>query len=153
MLLNVGQPEVVAAGRLRAVDVAGTKVNVATARGRLWSKEHFMKLSTVAFVLAGALALAAMGASPLAVNDTQRAPMFATNRPVVVASVAAVLSTSAWVVAAVERLVTATHRHEGRRHPVRPAPQHRHRSDSAIQVSVDDVYDRIRRALRERAFS
>jgi hypothetical protein len=112
-----------------------------------------MKLFTAAFVLAGALAFAAMGTSTLAVDDMQVASMVATNSAVVAAGLAAVLGTSAWVGAAVERLVTATHSNEGRRDPVGPAPQHRHRSDSAIQVSVDDVYDRIKRALQERAFS
>jgi hypothetical protein len=112
-----------------------------------------MKLSTVAFVLAGALAFAAMGAPALTVNDTQVASIVATNSAVVAASLAAVLGTSARVGATVERLVTAAHHHEGRRDPVRPSPLHHHRGDSAIQVSVDDVYDRIRRALQERAFS
>jgi hypothetical protein len=112
-----------------------------------------MKLSTVAFVLAGVLAFAAMGTSTLAVNDIQVASMVATNGAVVAATLAAVLGMSAWVGVTVESLVTATHRHEGRRAPVGPAGLHHRRGDSAIQVSVDDVYDRIRRALQEGAFS
>jgi hypothetical protein len=94
-----------------------------------------------------------MGTSTLAVNDMQVASMVATNSAGVSAGLAAALGTSAWVEAAIERLVTATHHHGGRRDPVGPTPQRRHRSDSAIQVSVDDVYDRIKRALQERAFS
>ena len=37
MLIRVGQPEDVAAGRMRVFEVAGTKVNVANAGGRLYA--------------------------------------------------------------------------------------------------------------------
>ncbi len=37
MLIRVGQPEDVAAGHMRVFEVAGTKVNVANAGGRLYA--------------------------------------------------------------------------------------------------------------------
>ena len=84
-----------------------------------------MKLATVAFVLAGTLAFAAIGAS---------AP-----------AVAAVGRTVEWTAAASDR-------HGERGVPPEPVDLHHIRGDLAILVSVDDVKERSRKALQERAF-
>jgi hypothetical protein len=111
-----------------------------------------MKLSTVVFVLAGALALAIVVSAP-AVDDTQVASMVATKATVVAASLAVILGMRASVEESVEGMVAVTPRHEDRGSPLEPVDLSHHRGDSAIQVSVHDVYDRSKRALQERAFS
>ena len=108
-----------------------------------------MKLSTVAFVLAGAaLALIAIGASAPAVNDTQVAP---TNAAVVAASLAVILGMRAAAGDTGEWMVAAPHRPEERGAPREPVDRYHYRGDSAIQVSAVDVHDRSRKALQERA--
>ena len=112
-----------------------------------------MKLFTVSFFLAGVLAFAAIAASGPAVNDTQVASMVATKSAIVAAGLAAALGMSVSAGVIVERLVAVSHRHEGRGAPLAPPDLYHHRGDSAIQVSVDDLYDRSRRARREGSFS
>lgn len=112
-----------------------------------------MKLSTVAFALAGVLALVAIAASGPAANRTQVASMVATKSAIVAAGLAAALSMSVSAGVIVERMVAVSHRHEGRGAPLAPPNLYHYRGDSAIQVSVDDLYDRSRRARRGGAFS
>ena len=107
-----------------------------------------MKLSTVAFVLAGALVLIAIGASASAVNDTQVAP---TNAAVVAASLAVILGMRVAAGDTGEWMVAATQRPEKRGAPRGPGDRHQYRGDSAIQVSAVDIHDRSRKALQERA--
>jgi hypothetical protein len=82
-----------------------------------------MKLFTVAFVFAGTLSFAAIGAS---------AP-----------AVAAVARTVDWTAAASDR-------HGEREAPPEPVDLHHIRGDLAILVSVDDVKERSRKAMQER---
>jgi hypothetical protein len=112
-----------------------------------------MKPCMVAFVLASVLALAAMGAPPLAVDGTQAASLVATRSAAVATGLAAALGVSASVAATADRLVAAARRQEERRAPRAPADRRHYRGDSAIQVSVANVLDRRRRALQEGAFS
>jgi hypothetical protein len=81
-----------------------------------------MKLATVAFVLAGTLAPVAIGAP----------------------AADAAGSTVEWTAAASD--------HEQRKVPPQPVDLRHLRGNLAILVSVDDVQDRGRRALQERAF-
>ena len=111
-----------------------------------------MKLYTVAFVLAGVLAFVAIAASGPAVDDPQVASMVARSA-VVAAGLAAALGLSASPGVMVERMVAVSDRHEGRGAPLAPVDLYHYRGDSAIQVSVDDLYDRSRRARRGGAFS
>ena len=112
-----------------------------------------MKLSTVAFILAGVLAFVAIVVSAPAANDTQLASMVATKSAIVAAGLAAALGMSVSAGVIVARMVAVPHRHEGRGAPLAPPDLYHHRGDSAIQVSVDDLYDRSRRGRREGTLS
>lgn len=104
-----------------------------------------MKLSTVAFILAGVLAFVAIAAPGSAVNETQAVSMVAAKSAIVAAGLAVALGTSDSTVAVVEKAVVVSHRHEGRGAPPAPVDPYHDRGISAIQESVDDLYDRIRR--------
>ena len=112
-----------------------------------------MKLSTVAFVLASVLALVAIAASGPAVNDPQIASMVVTKSAIVAAGLAAALGMSVSAGATVERMVAVSHGREGRGGPLAPAEVNHYRGDSAIQVSVDELYDRSRKGRREGTLS
>ena len=112
-----------------------------------------MKISTIAFAVAGVLALAAIATSAPAVNDPQVASMVATKSAIVAAGLAAALGMSVSAGVIVERMVAVSHFREGRGAPLAPPDLYHYRGDSAIQVSVDDLYDRSRRARRGGAFS
>ena len=111
-----------------------------------------MRLSMVALGLAGVLAFVAIAASPPAVNDIQVASMVATKAAVAAASFGTILGMRASFGDTVEWLVAATHRHQERGAPLGPVDLHHHQGDSAVLVSVDDVYDRSRKALQEGTF-
>jgi len=115
---------------------------------RLSRKEHLMKSPTVAVVLASILAFAVVGVCTFATADRQVAPKSA----IVAAGLAAILGMRSSVGDTVEGMVAATYRRANRGAPPAPADLQRSRSVLAIQVSVDDLLDRSRRALRERTY-
>jgi hypothetical protein len=115
---------------------------------RLSRKEHLMKSPTVAVVLAIILAFAVVGVCAFATADTRVAPKSA----VVAAGFAAILGLRSSVGDTVEGRVAVTHRRAKRGAPPAPADLQRYRSVLAIQVSVDDLLDRSRRAMQERTY-
>ncbi|GMU67154.1 MAG: hypothetical protein AMXMBFR36_34280 [Acidobacteriota bacterium] len=111
-----------------------------------------MKLSTVA-LLGSLLAFAAVGFSTSAVDDSRAAPIIATEVVLAAVSLAVIAGTSAAVGDKAGRMAVVTQREDERRAPPGPADRHPDRSVPAIQVSVDDLFDRSQRALRERRYS
>lgn len=107
-----------------------------------------MKSPTVAVVLASILPFAVVGVCTFATADRQVAPKSA----IVAAGLAAILGMRSSVGDTVEGMVAATYRRANRGAPPAPADLQRSRSVLAIQVSVDDLLDRSRRALRERTY-
>ena len=107
-----------------------------------------MKSPTVAVVLAIILAFAVVGVCAFATADTRVTPKSA----VVAAGFAAILALRSSVGDTVEGRVAVTHRRAKRGAPQAPADLQRYRSVLAIQVSVDDLLDRSRRAMQERTY-